>query len=86
MKTYRYRGHSRTDPAKYRPEGELDRWQGRDPIDAARRQARRGGRALHDQQAAIRDEAQGLVDEKAEQAQQAPFPTIEEIRSYVYAG
>src|SRR5262249_16112833 len=30
MKTYRYRGHSRTDPAKYRPDGELERWQERD--------------------------------------------------------
>ena len=33
MKTYRYRGHSRTDPAKYRPEGELEAWKQRDPID-----------------------------------------------------
>ena len=30
--TYRYSGHSRADPAKYRPEGELDRWKQRDPI------------------------------------------------------
>jgi TPP-dependent pyruvate/acetoin dehydrogenase alpha subunit len=33
MKTYRYRGHSRSDPAKYRAEGELERWKARDPID-----------------------------------------------------
>ncbi|NDJ60767.1 MAG: thiamine pyrophosphate-dependent dehydrogenase E1 component subunit alpha [Chloroflexi bacterium] len=32
-KTYRYRGHSRTDPAAYRPEGELDAWLQRDPIN-----------------------------------------------------
>lgn len=30
--TYRHSGHSRADPAKYRPEGELDRWMERDPI------------------------------------------------------
>ncbi len=30
--TYRQRGHSRTDPAAYRPEGELERWLERDPI------------------------------------------------------
>jgi hypothetical protein len=30
--TYRHSGHSRGDPAKYRPEGELDRWKQRDPI------------------------------------------------------
>jgi acetoin:2,6-dichlorophenolindophenol oxidoreductase subunit alpha len=32
MKTYRYSGHSRSDPAKYRPAGELDSWLKRDPI------------------------------------------------------
>ena len=36
MKTYRYRGHSRSDPAKYRPEGELEAWKARDPIPAQR--------------------------------------------------
>jgi TPP-dependent pyruvate/acetoin dehydrogenase alpha subunit len=30
--TYRYVGHSRSDPGKYRPDGELDRWRGRDPL------------------------------------------------------
>jgi len=32
MKTYRYSGHSRSDPAAYRPAGELDAWLKRDPI------------------------------------------------------
>jgi pyruvate dehydrogenase E1 component alpha subunit len=31
-KTYRHKGHSRSDPAKYRPPGELERWMERDPI------------------------------------------------------
>src|SRR5262245_40671615 len=31
-KTYRYGGHSRADPATYRPKGELERWKERDPI------------------------------------------------------
>src|SRR5271154_3116921 len=30
--TYRYSGHSRADPAKYRPDGELEKWKARDPI------------------------------------------------------
>ena len=33
LKTYRYRGHSRTDTGPYRPEGELERWLERDPIN-----------------------------------------------------
>jgi TPP-dependent pyruvate/acetoin dehydrogenase alpha subunit len=37
-------------------------------------------------QAALRDEIQQLVDDTADRAKQAPVPTIEEIRSYVYAG
>jgi acetoin:2,6-dichlorophenolindophenol oxidoreductase subunit alpha len=35
MKTYRYAGHSRSDQALYRPPGELEAWQARDPIDLA---------------------------------------------------
>jgi pyruvate dehydrogenase E1 component alpha subunit len=31
--TYRHKGHSRTDPATYRPDGELERWLQRDPIE-----------------------------------------------------
>src|SRR5918911_4786308 len=35
--TYRHSGHSRADPAKYRPEGELEQWLKRDPIDTYRK-------------------------------------------------
>ena len=36
-RTYRFVGHSRSDPGKYRPEGELERWQERDPLLVAER-------------------------------------------------
>src|SRR5262249_34918830 len=85
MKTYRYRGHSRTDPAKYRPEGELARWQDRDPIALLGAKLADEGVLSTDEQQATRDDAQRLVDEQAELAKQAEFPTMEEIRSYVYA-
>jgi pyruvate dehydrogenase E1 component alpha subunit len=35
-KTYRHFGHSRTDPATYRPEEEVRQWLSRDPLDIAR--------------------------------------------------
>jgi len=35
--TYRHFGHSRTDPATYRPPGELEEWMARDPLEVARR-------------------------------------------------
>jgi acetoin:2,6-dichlorophenolindophenol oxidoreductase subunit alpha len=85
MKTYRYRGHSRTDPAKYRPDGELARWQERDPIALLGARVAADGGLSEDAQASLRDEVQEFVDATAERAKQAPFPTIEEIRSYVYA-
>jgi TPP-dependent pyruvate/acetoin dehydrogenase alpha subunit len=85
MKTYRYRGHSRTDPAKYRPVGELERWQDRDPIVLLGSTLAQNGTFGDESQSALRDEVQTMVDESAERAKQAPFPTIEEIRNYVYA-
>ena len=85
MKTYRFRGHSRTDPAKYRPEGELERWQERDPIVLLGQSLAAGGALSLDDQETLRREIQEQVDAQAERAKAAPFPTIEEIRSYVYA-
>src|SRR5450432_383141 len=41
--TYRYSGHSRADPAKYRPEGELERWKQRDPVQLYRQRLRQLG-------------------------------------------
>ena len=41
--TYRHSGHSRADPAKYRPEGELEKWKERDPIPIYRERLRQFG-------------------------------------------
>jgi TPP-dependent pyruvate/acetoin dehydrogenase alpha subunit len=86
MKTYRFRGHSRTDPARYRPEGELAHWQERDPITLLGAKLAESGALSEEAQTSLREEIQQLVDETADRAKQAPLPTIEEIRSYVYAG
>jgi TPP-dependent pyruvate/acetoin dehydrogenase alpha subunit len=81
MKTYRYRGHSRTDPAKYRKPGELDQWRERDPIDLLAAQL-----GLSDEERAERRrQVQREVDDLAARAAEAPFPTFEEIKPYVYA-
>lgn len=85
MKTYRYRGHSRTDPAKYRPEGELASWQERDPIRLLGAKLSAAGALSDDDQRSLREQIQQDVDDAAERAKQSPVPTLEEIRSYVYA-
>ncbi|MFI7066791.1 thiamine pyrophosphate-dependent dehydrogenase E1 component subunit alpha [Kribbella sp. NPDC050124] len=44
-KTYRFAGHSRSDPAPYRPEGEFESWRSRDPVALAARELVRAGHA-----------------------------------------
>ena len=85
MKTYRYRGHSRSDPAKYRPAGELETWKARDPIEILGSRLAADGILAADDQARIKLEIQGEVDAAAAQAAAGPYPTLEETRSYVYA-
>jgi pyruvate dehydrogenase E1 component alpha subunit len=85
MKTYRYRGHSRTDPAAYRPDGELSRWLERDPLLILGERLRASCMLSEEGQKALRDEKQHFIDAAADRAAAAPFPTIEQARSYVYA-
>ena len=85
MKTYRYRGHSRTDPAKYRPEGELAAWQARDPLTVLGGRLLEAGRLTSEQQAAIARETEARVDAAIEAAAAAPYLTLEEARDHVYA-
>jgi pyruvate dehydrogenase E1 component alpha subunit len=84
-KTYRYRGHSRTDPAKYRKEGELEQWKLRDPIDILGGQLADAGTLDEDAQRALRREIQAEVDAAAERAVAAPVLSLEETKAYVYA-
>jgi pyruvate dehydrogenase E1 component alpha subunit len=86
MKTYRYRGHSRSDPAKYRPDGELDFWKTRDPILLLGAKLAAEGVLSEAQQEELKAEAQAEIDAAADRAAQSPYPTLEETRSYVYAG
>jgi acetoin:2,6-dichlorophenolindophenol oxidoreductase subunit alpha len=85
MKTYRFRGHSRTDPAKYRPEGELDRWKERDPLVVLSNRLIAEGLTTEEDCQQLRKEAQQQVDDLAAAAAAAPHPTLEETRAYVYA-
>jgi acetoin:2,6-dichlorophenolindophenol oxidoreductase subunit alpha len=84
-KTYRYSGHSRTDPGKYRAPGELDAWKQRDPITLLGEAVIAAGLQTEAEQAAIWDETQARVDRSADQAANDSIPTLDQIRSYVYA-
>jgi TPP-dependent pyruvate/acetoin dehydrogenase alpha subunit len=85
MKTYRYRGHSRTDPAKYRPAGELERWKARDPISLLGARLIAAGALTEEAAESLGETVQSEVDAAAERALGAPYPTLEETAGYVYA-
>jgi len=85
MKTYRYRGHSRSDPAKYRPEGELEEWQQRDPLLVLGRRLLEAGDMTEAGQADLVAEAEADVAAAIEAAEAAPYLTLEEAASHVYA-
>jgi TPP-dependent pyruvate/acetoin dehydrogenase alpha subunit len=72
--TYRFVGHSRSDPGAYRPEGELDRWRERDPIVVLRRQleVEGVGTAEIDE---IEQEMSAQLERMRADGLAAPFPT-----------
>jgi TPP-dependent pyruvate/acetoin dehydrogenase alpha subunit len=62
--TYRFVGHSRSDPGAYRPEGELDEWKARDPIVLLRAQL----------------EADGVEPARLDELEQAMSADLEQMR------
>jgi acetoin:2,6-dichlorophenolindophenol oxidoreductase subunit alpha len=83
-KTYRYSGHSRADPAKYRPEGELEKWKARDPIKIYRERLEQFG-IDKDAVARIDTEVKKIVDDATEACKAAPPPPMEILTTDVYA-
>jgi len=82
--TYRYSGHSRADPAKYRPEGELERWKERDPIKVYRERLKQFGiseQVVLDIEADVRRR----VDEATEKCKAAAMPPPDILAADVYA-
>jgi TPP-dependent pyruvate/acetoin dehydrogenase alpha subunit len=82
--TYRYSGHSRADPAKYRPEGELEKWKERDPIKIYRERLRQFGVA-EETILGIDAEVKREVDEATEACKAAPPPSLDLLTTDVYA-
>ena len=82
--TYRHSGHSRADPAKYRPEGELEKWKERDPIKIYKERLKQFGIG-DDQIAKIEGEVKRMVDEATEACKASPPPPMEILTTDVYA-
>jgi TPP-dependent pyruvate/acetoin dehydrogenase alpha subunit len=84
--TYRYVGHSRSDPGKYRPPGELDEWKLRDPLLLSRGVLSEWGveGGVID---AVDKEIDALIESITERAIDAPFPDPSEpVREFAPNG
>jgi pyruvate dehydrogenase E1 component alpha subunit len=87
MLTYRYRGHSMSDPAKYRPKEEVDKVRTEhDPIEQVRSRLLKKGFANEDALKKIDAEVRGVVNEAAEFATNDAEPDPSELYTDVYAG
>ena len=73
-RTYRFVGHSRSDPGKYRPEGELDRWKERDPLTVAATMLRDELGVAPDEVERVVSEVDAELDRIEAAALAAPFP------------
>jgi pyruvate dehydrogenase E1 component alpha subunit len=84
MKTYRYRGHSMSDPAKYRTKDEVDEVKKtRDPIDHLKQLMDQAGVSA-DQLKSVEDEVKAIVLGAVEFAQSSPEPDPSELMTEVY--
>jgi pyruvate dehydrogenase E1 component alpha subunit len=80
VKTYRYRGHSMSDPAKYRSKEEVEDYkENRDPINQFRKYLEREGLANEAAFKKIEDEVKVIVNDAAEFAKESPEPDATEL-------
>ena len=86
MKTYRYRGHSMSDPAKYRTREEVQKVRSeKDPIDHVKDLLIDGKHATEDELKAIDKEVKGRISKAADFASESPEPPISELYTDILA-
>lgn len=86
MMTYRYRGHSMSDPAKYRTREEVQKIRDEhDAIEHVRELLISGGHATEDDLKAIDKEIKATVSDAAEFAKESPEPALSELWTDIYA-
>ena len=85
IKTYRYRGHSMSDPAKYRTKDELDSYKEQDPIIILKKLLVDEG--LADEQAlqAVDDEVKAISADSVAFSEKSPEPSIDSLHKDIYA-
>ncbi|MFZ1800719.1 MAG: pyruvate dehydrogenase (acetyl-transferring) E1 component subunit alpha [Chitinophagaceae bacterium] len=85
MKTYRYKGHSISDPQKYRTKEEVEEYKTKDPIDMIRQTILENKFATEEELAAIDKNINEKVEASVQFAEESPWPDDSELLKNVYA-
>lgn len=85
IETYRYKGHSMSDPQKYRTKEEVLEYQEKDPIEHVLRVIRDNKWMTEKEIEAVEEEVKQVVQESVEFAENSPLPEKEEIYKDVYS-
>jgi len=84
-KTYRHKGHSRVDPAKYRPKEEVEEWLAKDPIKRFKEKLLQTNTLTESEIQQIEKEVSAEIEEATKFAVESPYPASEEALEDVYA-
>jgi len=85
MKTYRYKGHSISDPQKYRSKEEVDEYKDKDPLQQVLKTIIDNKFASEAEIKTIDDRVAGIVNESVKFAEESPWPDDSEVLKDVYA-
>ncbi len=84
IRTYRYKGHSMSDPQKYRSKEEVSEWKSKDPIEKVLSIIQDKKYATEKQLEEIKQRVKDLVEESVTFAEESPFPEAAELYKDVY--
>jgi pyruvate dehydrogenase E1 component alpha subunit len=84
LKTYRYKGHSISDPQKYRTKEEVEEYKAKDPISMVLKTIRDNKFATDEEIKAIDDRINTVVEESVKFAEESPWPDDSEVLKDVY--
>ncbi len=84
IKTYRYKGHSISDPQKYRTKEEVEEYKQKDPIEMVRKTIIENNFASQEEIDVINSRVAGLVTESVTFAEESPWPADDEVLKDVY--
>jgi pyruvate dehydrogenase E1 component alpha subunit len=83
-RTYRYRGHSMSDPASYRTKEELEKYRLEDPITRMRAQLTREGKLTNEEFDKLDKAAKEAAMSSVKFAEKSPEPSLDELYDYTY--